>query len=232
MKIHHLQHVAFEGLGSIEATLKEKGYSLSATRLYKNQPLPSCDDFDWLIVMGGPMSINDEQTYPWLTAEKHFIAQAIDAGKTILGICLGAQLISNALGSKIYKNPFREIGWFDITRLPETQSTIMAGALPPKMEAFHWHGDTFDIPQGATPIASSEACKNQGFVIEDRIVALQFHLETNFESAQTLIRKCHHELDGSQYVQTKTEMLSETQRFTQSNQVMDKVLAALENPQI
>lgn len=110
MRVHHLQHVPFEGLSSIESILKEKGHQLSATHLYDDQSLPSINDIDWLIVMGGPMGIYDEESYPWLSAEKRFIKEAINSGKIVLGICLGAQLIADALGARIYKNEHREIG--------------------------------------------------------------------------------------------------------------------------
>jgi len=228
MRVHYLQHVPFEDLGSIEPVLKEKGHQLSATHLYADQPLPLLHDIDWLIVMGGPMGIYQEDIYPWLRMEKKFIQEAIQSGKTVLGICLGAQLIADALGGRIYKNRHREIGWFNITRLAQASNTILSEAIPEQAEVFHWHGDTFDIPQGAVALASSEACENQGFIMDDRIVALQFHLETTPESASLLVENCGDELDGSAYVQSGSELLSNSQRFTSINQIMLSVLEALE----
>ncbi len=229
MRVHHLQHVPFEGLSSIESILKEKGHQLSATHLYDDQSLPSINDIDWLIVMGGPMGIYDEESYPWLSAEKRFIKEAINSGKIVLGICLGAQLIADALGARIYKNEHREIGWFNISRSPDTSGTILSTAIAEQTEVFHWHGDTFDIPDGANALAESEACKNQGFILHDRVVGLQFHLETTFGSATALIENCRNELDGSQYVQSEGEMLSNIQRFSTINKVMFSVLNALES---
>jgi len=229
MKVHYLQHVPFEGLGSIEPVLKEKGHQLSATHLYANQPLPLLHDIDWLIVMGGPMGIYQEDIYPWLRMEKKFIEEAIQSGKTVLGICLGAQLIADTLGSRIYKNRHREIGWFNINRLAQASNTILSQAIPEQAEVFHWHGDTFDIPQGAVALASSEACKNQGFIMDDRIVALQFHLETTPESVSLLVENCGNELDGSAYVQSENDLLSNRQRFSSINQIMLSVLEALEH---
>jgi len=228
VKIHHLQHVPFEGLGSMEAVLKEKGHQLSSTHLYADQTLPSCDDFDWLIVMGGPMGVYDEEAYPWLKAEKKFIHDAMDSGKIVLGICLGAQLIADVLGAMVYKNADREIGWFDIKRSAEADGTILSKAIPEQVEVFHWHGDTFDIPEGAVLLAQSEACRNQGFIMADRVLGFQFHLETTLESAGSLIDNCADELDGSSYVQSKNEILSDPQRFLNINQVMFSVLEALE----
>ena len=228
MRIHHLQHVPFEGLGSIEPVLKEKGHQLTATHLYDKQPLPMAEDIDWLIVMGGPMGIYDEQAYPWLKTEKQFIADVVAAGKILLGICLGAQLIADVLGAKVYRNKHKEIGWFNIRRSPEAEGTILQQALPAQAEVFHWHGDTFDIPEGAQPLAESDACPNQGFILDDRVVAFQFHLETTLISAQALIDNGRDELDGSQYVQTESEMLSCPQRFSNINRIMRSVLETLE----
>ncbi len=228
MKVHHLQHVPFEGLGSMEAVLKERGHQLSSTHLYANQDLPLLNDIDWLIVMGGPMGIYDEKNYPWLRAEKEFIRDAINSRKIVLGICLGAQLIADVLGAKVYRNVHREIGWFDIRRSAKAEGTILSKIMPEKIEVFHWHGDTFDIPEGATLLTESDVCKNQGFIMDDRVVAFQFHLETTLESAISLIDHCGDELDGSSYVQSKNEILSNPQRFSNINQVMRSVLEVLE----
>ena len=229
MRVHSLQHVPFENLGSIEPVLKEKGHQLSATHLYTDQPLPLLHDIDWLIVMGGPMGIYQEDIYPWLRLEKRFIKEAIQSGKTVLGICLGAQLIADALGSRVYKNRHREIGWFNISRLAQASNTILSEAIPEQAEVFHWHGDTFDIPQGAVALASSEACENQGFIMDDRIVALQFHLETTPESASLLVENCGDELDASAYVQSENDLLANSQRFSSINQIMLSVLEAVES---
>lgn len=209
--------------------MKEKGHTLSSTHLYDDQTLPPIDDIDWLIVMGGPMGIYDVDAHPWLSKEKQFIKEAIDSGKIVLGICLGAQLVADALGARVYRNKYREIGWFNINRSPEVGGTILSTAIPEQAKVFHWHEDTFDIPGGANAIADSEACKNQGFILHDRVVAFQFHLETTLESSTALIENCRNELDGSQYVQSEEEILSEIERFSTVNRVMSSVLNALES---
>lgn len=228
MNIHYLQHVPFEELGSIEAELTGKKHQLTSTNLFKNETFPPIDNIDWLIIMGGPMGVNDEDQYPWLREEKLFISQAIESGKIVLGICLGAQLIAAALNAKVYKNQYSEIGWFNIKRHPEADNTILASAIPPQAEVFHWHGDTFDLPIGAKSLASSVACSNQGFILDNRVVGLQFHLETTPTGAQTLINKCRNELDGSLYVQSETEMLADPRRFSRINQIMANILGCLE----
>lgn len=228
MRVHYLQHVPFEGIGSIESFVIEKGYNLICTKLYEKEDLPPVLDFDWLIVMGGPMGVHDEHIYPWLKLEKEFIKEAIFSGKIVLGICLGAQLIADTLGAKVYKNKYREIGWFDILRSKETKNTLLAKALPLKANVFHWHGDTFDIPNGAIPLAKSEACPNQGFIFDDRVVAFQFHLETTLTSAEKLVDNCRGELDGSKYVQSENEILLGAERFSSINRIMLSVLETID----
>ena len=228
MRVHYLQHVSFEGLGAMEAYLREQGHALSMTHLYLDEKLPDVKDFEVLIVMGGPMGIYDHEEHSWLVAEKEFIKQTIDAGKKILGICLGAQLIADVLGAQVYKGEHREIGWFDIKMASALNHSSLMGIFPQTMEVFHWHGDTFDIPAAALPLASSEACRNQGFIYEDRVVALQFHLETTPESAGLLIEHCGDELDGSRFVQSEQEIMADDARFTQLNGYMEALLKAME----
>ena len=229
MNIHYLQHVPFEGLGSMEALLKSGGHRLTRIRLYLEEAFPQPHEIDWLIVMGGPMGVHDGDQYPWLTREKAFISQVIQQGKLVLGICLGAQLIATVLGAQVTRSSDREIGWFDIERDPLIATSIFAKAFPQQLKVFHWHGETFAIPAGAVPLASSAACKNQGFIYDERVLALQFHLETTMATAQALIDHCADELDGSTYVQPATTMLENPERFGRINQVMAAVLDIFEN---
>ena len=228
MRIHHLQHVPFEGLGCMKPYFINKGHQLSSTHLYLNEPLPQLHDFDWLIVMGGPMGVSDELHYPWMSKEKSLIKSSIESGKIILGICLGAQFIADALGSKVYKNSHREIGWFPINVAKQLDNTIFQGVFPQGIEVFHWHGETFEIPASGVLVASSEACQNQGFIVENRIVGLQFHLETTLGSAKALIENCRNELDGSKFVQNEKDILEKEKRFLPINKLMIAVLKRLE----
>lgn len=228
MKIHYLQHVPFEDLGSMEPHLKARGHELSCTPLYKSEIEHAVDDLDWLIVMGGPMSVHDERVYPWLRDEKAFIREVIALGKPVLGVCLGAQLLAEVLGAHVAANPVREIGWFPIRRMAEPDSSPIAAALPDEALAFHWHGDTFELPEGALHLASSEACGNQGFVWQQQVVGLQCHLETTQSGLENLIAHCGDELDGSRWVQTPSAMLSNPSRFSGINRLMNAVLDAME----
>jgi len=228
LRIHHLQHVSFESLGTMASHLLHRGHQLSSTHLYIGQPLPSIDEFDWLIVMGGPMGVYDEIEFQWLYEEKSFIRKTLKSGKVVLGVCLGAQLIADVLGAKVFKNEHREIGWFPIERKINANQSIVADVFPKTLDVFHWHGDTFEIPRGAHLLASSEACRNQGFIFEDRVVGLQFHLETTPDSAALLIENCRHELDGSKFVQDEKEILANEQKFFRINEIMRLVLEKLE----
>jgi GMP synthase-like glutamine amidotransferase len=201
MKLHYLQHVPFEGPANLQTWAKENGHTISGTPLYDSQKFPVLSDFDWLIVMGGPMSIYEDDRYPWLTPEKKLIEQAITHRKIVLGICLGAQLIAAVLGSKVYRNQYQEIGWFPVTLTPAaTQSPAFAG-FPRQFTAFHWHGDTFNPPSGSIRIGGSAACPNQAFQYNDRVIGLQFHLESSFESISLLMQNCGDELVEGKYIQ-------------------------------
>jgi len=228
LRIHHLQQVPFEGLGIMDSFFLQRGHRLSSTHFYLGNPLPSIAEFDWLIVMGGPMGVHDEIEFPWLNDEKTFIRKSIESGKIVLGICLGAQLIADALGARVFKNEYREIGWFPIERKIDAKESAMADVFPETLDVFHWHGDTFETPKGAKLLASSEACRNQGFVIDCRVVGLQFHLESTSESAVALIQNCRTELDGSKYVQSEAEILSDESRFLRINGIMKLLLENLE----
>lgn len=194
MLLHAFLHVPFEGVGSIAAWAAERGHELVETHCYTGEtpPHPTADDL--LVVMGGPMGVDDTADHPWLAGEKKVIEAAIAAGCRTLGICLGAQLLASVLGAAVTPNPVPEIGWFPVTMTPAGQAEPMLAGLPATFDAFHWHGDTFAIPPGAVHAASSEACPNQAFVYQGRVVGLQFHLETTPAAMQNLIKHCPDDL--------------------------------------
>ena len=231
MKVHVLQHVAFESIGSIQPWMDARGIAVSTSRLFEEPALPQPAELDWLIVMGGPMSVNDEKVHPWLAPEKKLIAQCVESGKTVLGICLGAQLIASALGARVFPNARKEIGWFPVRRPKSAQgspaSSGLARLFPEEVEVFHWHGDTFDLPHGAALFLESDACAHQAFSIGTRVVGLQFHLETTPQSASSLIAGSRREIVSSATIQTEAEMLARPERFLAINRLMDSVLETL-----
>lgn len=224
MKAHYLQHVPFEGLGSIETWLQSMRADVSVTRFFEEPALPDPADIDLLVIMGGPMSVNDEADHPWLAAEKQFIRSAIENDKAVIGICLGAQLIAGAMGAAVYPNREKEIGWFPVTGTqPDNMEELFT--FPQELLVFHWHGETFDLPDGAMRLARSDACRNQAFQLGKRVIGLQFHLETTPDTARDLVHHCRDELQPSRYVQSGTEILRiDPPCYSTLNSCMDKVL--------
>ncbi|MBP8128327.1 MAG: type 1 glutamine amidotransferase [Candidatus Hydrogenedentes bacterium] len=201
MHLHFLQHAPFEGPANILTWAESRGFEVRGMRLYANETVTPARALDWLVVLGGPMSVGDEERCPWLVAEKKYIRSAIAAGKTIIGICLGAQLIAEALGGQVRPNAHREIGWFPVTRTAASDASPAFSALPRTFPAFHWHGDTFTLPPGVVRLASSEGCALQAFSVGNRIFGLQFHLESTRESIEDLIAHCGGEMGEGPYMQ-------------------------------
>ena len=222
MHVYVLQHVPFEELGNIEPWLVQQNAEIHYCRLYANDPLLDVHDADLLIVLGGPMSVNDESHYPWLVAEKAFLAQAIAAEKPIVGICLGAQLIASCQGARIYSNYAKEIGWFDITAVAASGDVL---SLPASMHVFHWHGETFELPANAVLLASSVACNNQIFQLGKRVIGLQCHLETTEKNARSMVLHCADELTGGSFIQDADEILAASEaQYQQLSEWMALVL--------
>lgn len=224
MRFLHLQHVPFEGLGSIETWLQSAGHTVTHGRMFQDKPLPDVRDIDGLIVMGGPMGANDDDLLPWMSPEKAYIRQAIDAGKPVLGVCLGSQLIAAVLGARVYKNEKREVGWFPIHRVPQAHDHPIGSLFPERLDVFHWHGDTFDLPPGAIRLMSSEGCRNQSYAVGERILAFQFHLEMTPSLARALIIECAADLQPDLYVQPAALIASDENRFQKTNQLMASIL--------
>jgi len=228
MRLHWFQHVPFEELGAIAPWAQARGHAVSVTRLFLDEPLPSIDTFDWLVIMGGPMGVYDGAQFPWLKTETEFIGQAIARGKRVLGICLGAQLIAAALGARVYPNKQKEIGWLPIRLTPEGTRSEYFDAAPAPFPVFHWHGDTFDLPARAVRLAESDACANQAFQYGDRVVGLQFHLEVTPEGVERLIGHCGHELVDGPTIQTREQLRAGRSEIGRLNGRMERLLDRLE----
>ena len=224
MKLHFLQHVPFEGLGSIKSWAMERDLSISCTQLYNDEPFPEPSEIDFLVVMGGPMGVYEVDAYPWLSRELDYLKQVCSERTKILGVCLGAQLLASALGAGVYPGQEKEIGWYPIFAAPDINSTVLQNTLPERISVFHWHGDTFDLPADAIRLAYSEGCENQGFIVDERILGFQFHLETTKDSATELIENCREELVSGRFIQAETEILSNSARFVEINRLMNNVL--------
>jgi GMP synthase-like glutamine amidotransferase len=229
MRIHYLQHVPFEGLGYIQDWLTVNGHSISSTRLYENPVMmPSLHDFDGLVIMGGPMNVSEEGKYPWLSAEKELIRQAITAGKKILGICLGAQLIAAAAGGKVFPHTVKEIGWFPVHFQPSL-AEWSGREITPEQVFFHWHGDTYTLPAGFINHASTKACGQQLYTSGDNIMGMQFHPEMTAAGVQALVENDGDELQEKPFIQTGETILSTLQHFENAHALMAILLERLFN---
>ena len=220
LRIHYLQHVPFEGPGFIESWAMVRGHRLTSTRLYAGQRLPAAEELDWLFILGGPMNVYEENRYPWLAREKRFIGEALHGGNVVIGICLGAQLLACVLGAKVTRNPCVEIGWYHVEKAAKASQSLLSGFLPDRFPAFHWHGDTFEVPRGAVHLARSQACENQAFAFGDQVAAFQFHLESTRESVEQLVHNCPEDLAEGPFVQSPAEMLTDLDRFRAINVLM------------
>jgi GMP synthase (glutamine-hydrolysing) len=176
-----LSHVAFEDLGSLEAPLRERGFAIETVDVATARfPLPQAERCDLLVVLGGPIGVYDQREYPFLTGEIACIAARLAAHRPVLGICLGAQLMAAALGARVYPGAHgAEIGWSPIEAAPGPADSPewFAPLLAPGLAVFHWHGDTFDLPPGASHLAKIELYMNQSFSIDNFALGLQFHPE-------------------------------------------------------
>ncbi len=180
--------------------------------------MPPAENYDWLIIMGGPMGVYDDEKYSWLADEKKAILAAIENKKTVIGICLGSQLIAEVLRAKVYKNLHKEIGWFDIMLTEEGKVDPLLKGLPMNTKVFHWHGDTFDLPSHAKHISYSEACKNQAFLYNNHVLGLQFHLEVTENSIKAMLHHGTPELKEGKFIQSEQQILSLT-KFIEVNNI-------------
>ncbi len=227
VKIHWFQHASSEGLGAIEGWLLSRGHVLSCTRFHAGEAPPAtAKGFDWLIVMGGAMNVYQYRDHPWLLPEKCLISKALAAGKRVLGICLGAQLIADTLDAKVYQNGEREIGWFPVRAVPDGVASPFR--FPAETKVFHWHGDTFSLPPGSTWLAKSAGCAHQAFAVGSRVLGLQFHLEMTPADMSSIAKSCADELTAGRYVQTPDRMIAQARGNVAAGVLLHRFLGVLE----
>jgi GMP synthase-like glutamine amidotransferase len=177
-----LQHIACEPPGVYEDVLRARDADLLRVELDEGEPLPAAGSFDAIVCMGGPMSANDEAELPWLADEKRLIAKSVRAGVPFFGVCLGVQLLASSLGARVYAGPKPEVGVLPVELTDAALEDPVFGELPRTFLTLQWHGDTFDLPDGAVALAGSPAYPNQAFRYE-RAYGVQFHLEVSPELA-------------------------------------------------
>lgn len=200
MKVLVFQHTPEEVPGSLLPWLKERNLSHQIFHTYQGLPFPHQEDFDWLIVLGGPMNVDQTDLHPWLVTEKEFIRNWLQTEKPYLGICLGGQLLAQCLGARVKKNSVREIGQWPLTKTSVLHPFFESW--PNTLDVFQWHEDTFELPQNCSSLFSSPACANQAFSAGKKRIGLQFHPEA--EIPWILLNYSDFEFQSSEkYVQSK-----------------------------
>lgn len=227
MRVHVCLHAPFEGLAGIEPWLNARGATIQFTRFFNGDSAPAPENFDWLILMGGPMSVNDEIELPWLISERRLVSDAVKQGKTVLGICLGAQMIAKALGGSVMKNREREIGWFPVVRVAGAEQHPLGACFPSQLEVFHWHGETFSLPPGSMHLLRSEACENQAFAVGSKVLGLQFHCEMTSQAIREMLEGDADGIGTGRYVQGPQEMRAQSERAVPMTRVLHAVLTVL-----
>jgi GMP synthase (glutamine-hydrolysing) len=227
MKILFVIHAAFEKPGSIETWAKKLGHLTQEVSPYKGEKLPDIKDFDFLVVMGGPQSPLEIDKAPYLADEIELIKQAVKEKKRILGFCLGAQLIGEALGAKTERSPNRELGAYPIKLLDASKYDPIFQRFPETFDVMHWHSDMPGIPDGGVLLAKSDGCPRQVFRVGDRIYGFQCHLELTQKLVKEMIEHCPDDLKAGTYIMTERELMQID--YSQINLKMENVLDYLAN---
>jgi GMP synthase (glutamine-hydrolysing) len=223
MRIHAIIHAPFEKLGVIENWISANNHSLSTTHTYHGEQLPNTSAFDFLIIMGGPQSPLRLDKYPYIGNEIELAKQTIKNNKPLLGICLGAQIIAEALGAKTEHSPNKEIGAYPIEVTNAGLQDPLFKLFPAKFEVMHWHNDMPGVGEGSVVLAKSEGCPRQAFCYGDRTYGFQFHLEMTAELIKEMVNHCPEDLLQGKFVRSKEELLS-----TDYQLINDKMLVVLD----
>jgi GMP synthase-like glutamine amidotransferase len=230
MRLHLLEHDPIDlSRTNITRWAKNKGHQVVHTYLCNGEELPEIDDFDWLMVMGGFAHAWEEDVYPWLRAEKEFLAKVVDHDKMILGVCFGAQLLAETLGGNVFQNKHKEIGWYEVDLTSEGQKSFLFENVPHKFVTFHWHADHFSLPPGCTRLAYTEPSANQVYILDGRpLVGLQFHPEYTVELIRYFGREWSDGWQKGPFVAGKEAIMAQTESLPENYWLIATVLDNME----
>jgi GMP synthase-like glutamine amidotransferase len=227
MRVHCLHHTTFEGTANVERWATRRGHLVSHSFMSENPSLPEHDEYDLLVVFGGPMGAYEERKHPWLKTEKFFLEQALIQDKGILGICLGAQLLADVAGGRAYRGHSEEVGWFPVTLTETGKESNLARGFPEVFHPLHWHGDTFELPFGSRHLARSDCYPNQMFDLGERVLGIQFHLDLTFEDLKQIVRYQRFSKQGP-FFQSRAEVVAQKERFTSCLFLLHHLLDVME----
>ena len=219
-----LRHIECEGPGYLGTVLRRRGVPIALIAIDRSDPIPTTPaDYSGVVIMGGPMSVNDADA--WIARETAFIRRAIAVGLPTLGHCLGGQFIAKALGSKVVKNPTREIGWLPVRQSAPGEVPAWVNDFATPQSVFHWHNETFQTPPGATALLCSDHCENQAFAFKRHALAFQCHIEMTAAMVQTWSRLYESELTPTgPSVQSRAQMLQDLDtRIGNLNRLADRI---------
>ena len=232
LKVHYFQHIAGEGFGSCLSYLKQKNAKITATEFFALPPdqhldieaLPEIHEVDLLMIMGGAMSVNDEANYPWLKIEKRWLRRYLAAGKPAIGLCLGGQLIANALGATVRLSPEQELGWSTVRKIQHVPTTCFQ--LPEQFDVLQWHKESFEIPKGAIHLAENDACRNQIYQIGSNVLGFQCHPEITPEVLALFLEdREEFSMFSGRYVQAQQDLIRTSKdQFIQANQILNQAI--------
>ena len=201
-----LTHVAFEGPARIADWARDRGHDLTVVRADLASELHPPARLDGLVVMGGPMSATD--SFPWMLRELAFIERMLNQEAPVLGVCLGAQLLAHIFGAQVHRAEHKEIGWWPVRRMQNAGMPVVQ--LPESFVPLHWHGETFELPKRAIRLAESEAIANQAFLLDSRVLGLQFHVEATPSSVRAIVEGAASDISEGPYEQTAQDIVAQS----------------------